>query len=163
MQKKNLIYIIGGAALVGYFIWMKKKSSSEIPSAALPSTPDQELAPSFVNQTTEVIKNVAKKVRSRKAALKKAAPMIDEETGMLSPGSASSEVMAPSSPLAEVMQDMGIKKPIFSAKAARQSARSVKQEVKASGGSAKQARQAARSVRKEARQARKLGELPVTF
>lgn len=154
MQKKNLIYIIGGAAVIGYFIWMKKKSKVEIPSSSVPVTPDQELAPSFVNQTSAVIKKVARKVRSRKSALQSQAPMIDSESGML----------APSSPLAEVMQDMPIVKPtILTAKAARQSARSVKQEVRASGGSAKQARQAARSVRKEARQTRRLGDLPVTF
>lgn len=179
MQKKNLIYIIGGAAVVGYFLWMKKKqSSASIPQAALPVTPDQELAPSFVNQPTEAIKQtiqkVAKKVRSRKAALKRNAPQqIDEQSGLMSPTSALeaspiSQMMqdiTPSGPLSDIRQDLSvlpISQPL-SAKTARQSARSTKQEVRASGGSAKQARQAARAVKKEARKARKVGELPVTF
>jgi hypothetical protein len=155
MQKKNLIYIVGGAALIGYFLWMKKKgqAAAELPaSEATPATPDQALAPSFVNQTTEAIKNVAKRIKSRKRTLKSSgAQQIDETSGM-TPVS-SENIMELSSPLTQAMSDMGIQKPtILSPKAA-------KQAVRASGGTGKQARQAAKAARKQ----RKMGELSVTF
>jgi len=182
MQKKNLIYIIGGAALVGYFLYMKKKSAKMLPGGEMPSepggeTPDQALAPAFVNETTDVIKKVAKTAKAIKSKLKrKGAQQVDDSgmmtaitpsnEGILQPSSESSEgILLPQSPLAEIMQDMSpaSKKSILTANAARQSAKSTKQEVRASGGSAKQARQAAKAVRKEARAARKMGELSVTF
>lgn len=176
MQKKNLIYIIGGAAIIGFFLYKKKKSAASQDLTSL--APDQELAPSFVNTAPSNI-SVAKKVRAARPKIavsrkRKASPaMLDEVNDFSS--------SAPASAMREVMQDVqdssilsangqGIA-PVeslpliapLSAKAARQSARATKQEVRASGGTAKQARQAARSVRKEARQARRMGDLPLTF
>jgi len=152
MQKKNLIYIVGGAAILGYFIYMKKKKSSELPSAT--ETPDQALAPAFVNETTDVIKKVANTAKAIKSRLKRRGSKNVDESAMMT---TSEQIISPSSPLSEIMFDMSpVKKSILSAKQA-------KQNVRASGGTAKQARQAARSVRKEARAARKMGELSVTF
>jgi len=154
MQKKNLIWIIGGAAIVGYFIYTKRKKSVEIPQS-IPdaATPDQQLAPAFVNRPTRP-KPVAS--RSRRAKKSLMVPEISQSTVF------NAESIEPTA-MQEVAQDMMMKPVVLSAKAARQTARATKQEVRASGGTAKQARQAARSVRKEARQARRMGELPVTF
>ena len=160
MQKKNLIYILGGAAVIGYFIWMKKKQASEMPMEET-VTPDQALAPSFVNQTTDVIKKVARTARDIKSRLKKGGAQQIQDSGFMQTTS-SEPMFAETSPLSNVVQDMAPAQPL-SAKQARQSAKSVKSEVRASGGTAKQARQAARVVRKEARQIRKVGELSVTF
>ncbi len=165
MQKKNLIYIVGGAAVIGYFLWMKKKNAAELPSQASETTPDQALAPAFVNETTDVIKKVANTVKSlrKKGIIKRrGAQTIDENSGMVAPTSQGIEmpnmpseaILSPSSPLSEIMSDMSpaTKKSILSPRAA-------KKEVRASGGSAKQARQAAKAARKS----RKMGELSVTF
>jgi len=167
MQKKNLIYIIGGAALVGYFLYMKKKSAKTLPGGEMPSepgaeTPDQALAPAFVNETTDVIKKVAKTAKAIKSKLKRKGAQQVDDSGMMT---SSENILQSSSPLSEIMQDMSpaSQKSILTAKAARQSAKSTKQEVRASGGTAKQARQAAKVVRKEARKTRKMGELSVTF
>jgi hypothetical protein len=167
MQKKNLIYIIGGAALVGYFLYMKKKSAKMLPGGEMPSepgaeTPDQALAPAFVNETTDVIKKVANTAKAIKSRFKRrGAQQVDDSDMMTS----SENILQSSSPLSEIMQDMSpaSQKSILTAKSARQSAKSTKQEIRASGGTAKQARQAAKVVRKEARKTRKMGELSVTF
>jgi hypothetical protein len=160
MQKKNLIYIIGGAALVGYFIYMKKKSAKMLPGGEMPSepgaeTPDQALAPSFVNETTDVIKKVANTAKAIKSRFKRRGAQQVDNSGMMT---SSENILQSSSPLSEIMQDMSpaSKKSILTA-------RQAKQNVRASGGSAKQARQAAKTVRKEARAGRKMGELSVTF
>lgn len=170
MQKKNLIYIIGGAAVVGYFLWIKKKNAAMLPVEAQSVTPDQALAPAFVNETTDVIKKISRTAKAIKSRLKKRGSNAVDESEMmtaitpsnesiLQPSSESSEgILLPQSPLAEIMQDMSpaSKKSILTA-------RQAKQNVRASGGSAKQARQAAKAVRKEARAGRKMGELSVTF
>lgn len=170
MQKKNLIYIIGGAAVVGYFLWIKKKNAAMLPVEAQSVTPDQALAPAFVNETTDVIKKISRTAKAIKSRLKKRGSNAVDESGMmtaitpsnegiLQPSIESSEgILLPQSPLAEIMQDMSpaSKKSILTA-------RQAKQNVRASGGSAKQARQAAKAVRKEARAGRKMGELSVTF
>jgi len=177
MQKKNLIYIIGGAAIVGYFLYMKKKNAPMLPAEAQSETPDQALAPAFVNETTDVIKKISRTAKAIKSRLKRRGSNAVDESGMMTsikpsnegilPASSESSegILLPQSPLSEIMQDMSpaSKKSILTAKAARQSAKSTKQEVRASGGSAKQARQAAKAVRKEARAGRKMGELSVTF
>jgi len=182
MQKKNLIYIIGGAAIVGYFLYMKKKNAPMLPAEAQSVTPDQALAPAFVNETTDVIKKISKTAKAIKSKLKRRGSNAVDESGMMTtimptnesifpapilpaPSESSEGILLPQSPLAEIMQDMSpaSKKSILTAKAARQSAKSTKQEIRASGGSAKQARQAAKAVRKEARAGRKMGELSVTF
>ena len=145
MQKKNLIYIIGGAAVVGYFIWMKRKKQTDQVKI---TTPDQQIAPAFVNDATNTIKAVAKRI----ARKRKVKSPIDSQQ------SASQQISE------TVIQnsDGGITtvKEItpLSKKGARVEARSVKKEIKASGGTAKQARQAARSVIKN-----RMGELPVFF
>jgi hypothetical protein len=175
MQKKNLIYIIGGAALVGYFLYMKKKSAKMLPGSEMPSepgaeTPDQALAPAFVNETTDVIKKISRTAKAIKSRLKKRGSNAVDESGMMTsitpsnegilPASSESSesILLPQSPLSEIMQDMSpaSKKSILTA-------RQAKQNVRASGGSAKQARQAAKAVRKEVRAGRKMGELSVTF
>ena len=170
MQKKNLIYIIGGAAIVGYFLWMKKKNAAMLPAEAQSETPDQALAPAFVNETTDVIKKISNTAKAIKSRLKRRGANAVNESGMMTaitPSNkgilpASSEnsegILLPQSPLSEIMQDMSpaSKKSILTA-------RQAKQNVRASGGSAKQAKQAAKTVRKEARAGRKMGELSVTF
>ncbi len=138
-KNKKLIWIIGGAAVVGYFIYMKRKKGQQdisiknatlpISQSMLPSTPDQELAPSFVNDTTETIQDKAKglfsKLRSRRAMRERGeSPMIVQSEGIQRPTS------------------------LLTKKQARQTARETMKEVRASGGTRKQARQAARSVRK---------------
>lgn len=148
MQKKNLIWIIGGAAVVGYLIYMKKKKSTqqEIPMNVpmLPVTPDQELAPAFVNDTTETIQDKAQglfsKLRSRRAQKARGEDsMLVKSRGIDMPKS--------------------LTQSLLTKKQARQTARSTKKEVRAAGGSRKEARQAARSIRKN----RSVGELSVTF
>jgi len=173
MQKKNLIYIIGGAAIVGYFLYMKKKNAPMLPAEAQSETPDQALAPAFVNETTDVIKKISRTAKAIKSRLKRRGANAVDESGMMTtsegvlPASneSSEGILLPQSPLSEIMQDMSpaSKKSILSAERARQMANYKKKEIKASGGSAKQARQAAKAVRKEARAGRKMGELSVTF
>jgi hypothetical protein len=146
MQKKNLIWIIGGAAVVGYFLFIKRKKSIEIPQEIPQAvTPDQALAPSFVNTS-------ARPARSRRAKRNMTLPAMMQPTSI-----------EPTSAMQEVAQDLTMKPVVLTARDARSSARNVRQEVRASGGSAKQARQAARTIRRDARQVRRLGDLPVTF
>ncbi len=145
-MKKNLIYILGGAAAL-YFIYMRSKKQPTSSQEA-PVTPDQALAPAFVpKKRTTSTKRRIKPV----SELMTVANEVRMDTDM--PEASTSMMMQPdqAAPI------------ILTRKAARQEARSVKQEVRSSGGSAKQARQAARSVRKEARQARRMGELSVLF
>jgi hypothetical protein len=160
MQKKNLIYIIGGAALVGYFIWMKRKKSVEIPQE-IPqaATPDQQLAPAFVNRPTRKKPIVS---RSRKAKKSLLVPEISQSSVF---NAQSIEPIAMQKPTAiqELAQDMMMKPTILSARAARQTAKSTAAQVREAGGSRKEGRQAAKIVRKDARQTRKLGDLSVTF
>ena len=168
MQKKNLIYILGGAAIVGYLIYMKRKSSGA--GIKMPSQPSEELAPSFVNtapSNVAVARKVARSarpiVRSRKTSSSPA--MNDEVMDFTS---------APKTAMQEVMKDMqdssaasasgqGIAPAPLSARLARQAGKSTAAEVRAAGGSRKEGRQAAKVVRRDARSARKMGDLPLTF
>jgi hypothetical protein len=153
MQKKNLIWIIGGAAVVGYFLFMRRKKSIEIPQE-IPqaSTPDQQLAPAFVNRSV-----IPTALRSRRAKRNLTAPILSE-SNVLMPAS-----IEPASAMQEVAQDMMMKPVVLTAREARSSARDIRQDIRAGGGTRKEARQAARTVRRDARQTRRLGDLPVTF
>jgi hypothetical protein len=155
MNKKNLIYIVGGAAVIGYFLYMKKKSSQKM---IVEETPDQALAPAFVNDTTNVIKKVAntvKALRSGARSMRKTSPQaIDENSGMVSPTSES--IFSSSSPLEQI-------KSMLTAKEARSQGKAAAQSIVSAGGSKRQGRQAARVVKRDARSARKMGELSVTF
>lgn len=167
-KNKNLIYIIGGAAVVGYYIWMKNKKSSDIQQEVEITTPDQQIAPAFVNEATDIIKAATKRLASKrsKSNRKKSNNAMDpmsmtendnipvpievvESTVNNSDGGTFTVKEA-------ILQNSGL--PLI-----KKSSKTVKQEIKASGGSAKQARQAAKTYRKEARKAKKVGELPVFF
>lgn len=146
-MNKKLIFVIGGAAALYFLFWRKKRAAQTMPS--MPVSPDQELAPTFV-QTSKKLP-VSRSSRKRKIA-------------------PASELMTVANEMR--MDDMQVEPGVqidkaapivLSRKDARQEARSVKQQIRSSGGSGKQARQAARTVRKEARQARRMGEISVLF
>lgn len=149
-MNKKLIFVLGGAAAL-YFLFLRKKGSAQsIPQ--MPVTPDQALAPAFVQTANKIpasLRRLSAKRQIRPASeLMTVANEVRMDDMQVDPGSMQMDAAAPI---------------VLSRKDARQTARSIKQEVKASGGTGKQARQAARSVRRDARQVRRMGDISVLF
>ena len=151
-MNKKLIFVIGGAAAL-YFLFIRKKGSAQsIPQ--MPVTPDQALAPAFV-QTANRIPASKRKVTAKRK-IKPASELMSVANEMKMDADMSIKPVT-------IMQMDAAAPILLSRKDARVEARSVKQAIKSSGGSGKQARQAARVVRKDARQARKMGDISVLF
>lgn len=152
-MKKNIVYILGGAAAI-YFLFMRSKKTN-LTSSAMPVTPDQELAPAFV-QTSSKTPYISNRSRTRKKAISPISDMMSVANEMRMD---SDMAVDPGSP----MQPDSAAPIVLSRRDARSQARTVKADVRAAGGSGREARQAARSVRRDARAVRRMGEISVLF